>query len=88
MKMMEANSTGAGGQKARVDGFVLPPWALNNHHFVFENFMALERNEVRARLNLWIDLVFGVHQQDSARNNLFKPLTSEVFLMREGDDRK
>ncbi len=75
---MEGNSTGGAGSTVRVDGFVLPPWALNSHHYVYTNVMALEQDEVRGKLNEWIDLVFGVHQQDPAFHNLFKPLTSEV----------
>ncbi len=75
---MEKNSVGCAGLKVRVDGLLLPPWALNNHHFVYTNFMALERDRVREQLGHWIDLIFGVHQQDPARHNLFKPLTAEV----------
>lgn len=66
------------GKKVRVDAVVLPPWARNNHHFIFMNFMALEQNYVRENINHWIDLIFGYKQHQKECYNLFKPLTSEV----------
>jgi len=62
-----------------IDSYILPPWAINNHHFVFMNSMALESDIVRERINNWIDLVFGIDQQNYEKYNLFKPLTDEVF---------
>ena len=76
---MEKNSTGNSGQMVRVDGFVFPPWALNSHHYVYGNFMALEQDSVRKQLAHWIDLIFGTYQQSPERHNLFKPLTAEVL---------
>ena len=63
----------------RVDAVVLPPWAQNNHHFIYINYMALEHGIVRENINKWIDLIFGIKQQDIMAHNLFKPLTSEVL---------
>ena len=65
----------------RVDSVVLPAWAEGRHHFVFMNYMALEHPKARAKLNIWIDLVFGERQQKHEFYNLFKPLTSEVLLI-------
>jgi len=64
----------------RVDSVVLPNWATDRHHYVFMNYLALEHPKVRQEINFWIDLMFGEKQQKHEYFNLFKPLTSEVFL--------
>jgi hypothetical protein len=49
----------------------LPAWAKNGHEFVDRHRQALESEYVRARIHLWIDLIFGCHQRSAEKNNLF-----------------
>jgi len=44
------------------------------------NYLALECPRTRSRINRWIDLIFGDKQQSYEHFNLFKSLTSEVFV--------
>lgn len=53
------------------DSVFLPPWAINYHDFVRQMREALESKHTTRMLSHWIDLVFGVHQQDITRQNLF-----------------
>ena len=76
---MEENYQGLAGKIVRVGSYILPKWALNNHHFVYFNYMSLEQDYTRHNLNHWIDLIFGKKQQSVECMNLFKPLTSEVI---------
>jgi len=55
-----------------------PPWALNNHHFIFYNSIALEQKVLKEAISNWINLIFGINQHDKDAYNLFKPLTDEV----------
>jgi len=80
-KQMDCNYNGLKNLIVKVDSVILPPWAKSNHHFVYINYMALEENHARENLHNWIDLIWGYKQQKGGDFfNLFKPLTSEVFL--------
>ena len=62
----------------RIDSVIIPNWALNGHHFIQKNYLALESLHTRENIHYWIDLVFGKNQQNHECFNAFKPLTSEV----------
>lgn len=64
----------------RISSMILPPWAENNHHFVFYNAASLERKAVKEDISNWINLVFGANQHSKEAYNLFKPLTDEVAV--------
>ena len=71
---------GKGLKRVRVDQVVFPEWAKNNHHFVFMNAAALEKEHVSLELNKWVDLIFGVNQQNASCYNVFKPLCNEDYV--------
>ena len=60
---------------------ILPKWAKNRHQFIALNYLALENPKTTAKLNCWIDLIFGVNQQKNKCFNSFKPLTSDVIRL-------
>jgi len=57
---------------------VLPQWAINNHHFIAMNSLSLESREVKESIHEWINLIFGINQQNKDKYNLFNPLCDEV----------
>lgn len=65
-----------------VDQVVLPKWAKNSHHFIQMNALALESSYVSYNLNNWIDLIFGVKQQDQKSYNLFNQICDESIYGR------
>eukprot|EP01022_Parablepharisma_sp_SALTPOND_P023076 TRINITY_DN4786_c0_g1_i1.p1 TRINITY_DN4786_c0_g1~~TRINITY_DN4786_c0_g1_i1.p1 ORF type:complete len:1362 (+),score=136.82 TRINITY_DN4786_c0_g1_i1:10189-14274(+) len=69
----------------RVDQVIVPKWAKDNHHFVQANFLALESKTVSLGLDQWIDLVFGVKQQDQRYYNRFKELCDEETIYRQAN---
>eukprot|EP00826_Nyctotherus_ovalis_P044302 TRINITY_DN4776_c0_g1_i3.p1 TRINITY_DN4776_c0_g1~~TRINITY_DN4776_c0_g1_i3.p1 ORF type:complete len:523 (+),score=101.77 TRINITY_DN4776_c0_g1_i3:73-1641(+) len=77
-KVLENESYGLKGKKVRVDSVIIPPWARNNHHFIYLNYKALEQNVTHSEIPHWIDLIFGCKQHSEEAFNLFRPLTSEV----------
>lgn len=77
-KVLENDSYGLKGKKVRVDSVVIPPWARNNHHFIYLNYKALEQNATHREIPHWIDLIFGCRQHSEEAFNLFRPLTSEA----------
>jgi WD40 repeat protein len=64
-----------------IDDVTLPPWAHGSpREFVRKNLEALESPYVSARLNDWIDLVFGYKQRGQAAElalNVFSPFSYE-----------
>ena len=66
-----------------VDDVVLPPWAEKPSDFIYWNRRALESDYVSARLNEWIDLIWGFKQTGEAAtkaDNSFDPrLYSDVW---------
>jgi len=65
---------------APVGDVSLPPWCVSPAHFVSCMRAALEAPPVSGRLNLWVDLIFGVAQRGDAavdRDNVFHPMTYE-----------
>ena len=46
------------------------------------NLMSLESKVVKESIHTWIDLIFGVNQQNNQQNNMFKPLSDEVNIVR------
>ncbi|CAK9291092.1 unnamed protein product [Gordionus sp. m RMFG-2023] len=68
---------------------VLPPWAKSDPTlFITINRAALESPFVSARLNQWIDLIFGYKQRDSAAieavnvfHYLFYEGSSDIFMI-------
>jgi len=53
---------------------VLPSWASDSLHFVYQNRKALECDYVSSNLNQWIDLVFGANthgQKASEMGNIY-----------------
>eukprot|EP00826_Nyctotherus_ovalis_P045800 TRINITY_DN5101_c0_g1_i1.p1 TRINITY_DN5101_c0_g1~~TRINITY_DN5101_c0_g1_i1.p1 ORF type:complete len:756 (+),score=110.20 TRINITY_DN5101_c0_g1_i1:92-2269(+) len=69
--------------KEGVDRVIMPVWAKTPHEFVQANAKALESNEVSSELDKWIDLVFGVKQQDFRSYNMFK-LSKEAHGENDG----
>ena len=53
------------------EGQELPPWCTSAVDFVYQHVQALESPEVTAILPKWIDLIWGVGQQDP--NNSYDP---------------
>jgi hypothetical protein len=45
-------------------------WVNGGHEFVDRHGQALERECVRARIHLWIDLIFGCYQRSAEKDNL------------------
>ena len=65
----------------RIGDVILPPWAENEHDFVYKMRLALESDYVSQHLHEWIDLIFGYKQRgEKARqdDNLFHYLTYGV----------
>ena len=60
-----------------VDQVVLPQWAADQHYFIEQNVRALESAAVSAGLHEWVNLVFGIKQQDPKIYNLFRELCEE-----------
>lgn len=57
---------------------MLPEWANNMFEFLENHRAMFEHNNVRATLNQWIDLIFGVNQRGEGakeKYNLFNPLS-------------
>eukprot|EP00826_Nyctotherus_ovalis_P020855 TRINITY_DN16620_c0_g2_i1.p1 TRINITY_DN16620_c0_g2~~TRINITY_DN16620_c0_g2_i1.p1 ORF type:complete len:105 (-),score=33.24 TRINITY_DN16620_c0_g2_i1:34-348(-) len=78
-KIIEEKFTGVPESvKIRVDEIVVPDWARNAHHFVQQNFLALESPNVSLKLDKWIDLIFGSMQQDAEALNVFKESCDEA----------
>ena len=62
----------------------LPPWAKSPRDFVVKNRMALESPCATAKLQLWLDLVFGPKSRGpeaEAANNVFHPHFYEESLI-------
>ena len=78
-------SSGSKVQKLQdvvVDQVIIPKWARNSHHFIQINALALESSYVSLNLNNWIDLIFGIKQQDQKHYNLFNPICDESIYGR------
>ena len=67
-------------EKIVVDQVVLPEWAKSPHVFIEKNATALESDYVSHGLNEWVDLVFGIKQQDPRIYNLFRELCEETTV--------
>ena len=63
--------------KEKIDDVVLPAWARNDPvRFTSINRKALESEYASGNINDWIDLIFGVYQNDAElKMNSFHPLT-------------
>ena len=53
---------------------LMPPWAANSYDLTRIMREELESKYVRENIHKWIDLLFGVDQNNSAKLNLFYPL--------------
>ena len=69
----------ASAPDSKIDDVVLPQWAKNDPvRFTTVNRKALESETASAKLHEWIDLIFGVYQNDyKNKMNSFHPLTYE-----------
>jgi hypothetical protein len=69
----------ASAPHSKIDDVILPQWAKNDPvRFTTVNRKALESETASSRLNEWIDLIFGVYQNDCKNKmNSFHPLTYE-----------
>ncbi|GMJ01400.1 Beach-Domain Homolog C2 [Hibiscus trionum] len=74
---IDFGTTQVGG---KLDSVKLPPWAQSPVDFIHKHRMALESEHVSARLNEWIDLIFGYKQRGREAilaNNMFFHITYE-----------
>lgn len=62
------------------DVVALPNWAKDRHRFIEQHALALESPYVSHSLNNWVDLVFGIKQQDPRVYNLFRELCEETAV--------
>ncbi|ELP93051.1 hypothetical protein EIN_052660 [Entamoeba invadens IP1] len=60
-------------EKNEVGDVKFPQWGKTAREFVRHMREALESNEVTMNLNEWIDLVFGVDQQNRQKYNVYSP---------------
>ena len=80
MKQLEEEYQSLMNQFVRVSHYILPRWAINNHHFIFMNYLALESPSCRLNIHNWIDLIFGIKQHSAENYNMFKALTCEEYV--------
>ncbi len=66
--------------KVVVDQVILPRWASDHHYFIEQNVTALESKYASTGLHEWIDMVFGIKQQDPKIYNLFRELSEESVV--------
>ena len=62
------------GQKAEnepISDVQLPPWCVSPFDFITKNRVCLESPYVSEHLNEWIDLTFGVYQNNKDHNNVY-----------------
>jgi hypothetical protein len=74
------HNMGVYGNGKPVNDVVLPNWAKTPHEFIQLNSLALESEFVSEKLNAWIDLIFGIHQNSFDHHNVFHPYCSDECL--------
>lgn len=63
---------------AAIGDVQLPKWAASALEFIYFHRKVLESDHVSQSLHKWIDLIWGVHQNDKSANNVYHPYLYET----------